>query len=73
MPTNVSSLVPPQVGSTLATVNSPQAFGSQVKDAAKQKIAIKHHTGNAFNDNSNTSLHRAADRNGCIQNNICSC
>ena len=38
MPTNVSSLVPPQVGSTLATVNSPQAFGSQVKDAAKQKI-----------------------------------
>lgn len=38
MPTNVSSLVPPQVGSTLATVTSPQAFGSQVKDMAKQKI-----------------------------------
>jgi hypothetical protein len=35
---NVSSLVPTQINNTLNNVNLPQAFGDQVKDAAKQKI-----------------------------------
>jgi hypothetical protein len=35
---NVSSLVPTQINNTLSSVNLPQAFGDQVKDAAKQKI-----------------------------------
>jgi hypothetical protein len=35
---NVSSLVPTQINNTLNSVNLPQAFGDQVKDAAKQKI-----------------------------------